>query len=100
MKKLKCPECQDAISFTAFAKAPTPWHIKCQNCKSKLKVGKYAGTTFSLALLLGMTIGFIFSVYNISFMYFILSLLLIAIVAEYICFTLAVSLGIDLKLRE
>jgi len=103
MKKLKCPKCQDDISFQAFAKALTPWNIRCSNCNSKLK-GKHAGITFSISVILGIVIGLVTGItsflFKIPFIYFMLILFLIGIVIEYIYFTIAGALGHDLKLNN
>ncbi len=107
MKKLICPKCQDEISFLTFAMAffPLfflPGYIKCPNCKSILKLGKYAVITilFALALFFGYLLTYYYIGHQLSFIPFILIFTLIWIVAHCVYFTLVRALGIELKLTE
>jgi hypothetical protein len=57
MVKLKCPNCSQEISFFAFARAPTPWHMKCDKCETKLKQESYKWTLMLIAVCFGMVLG-------------------------------------------
>jgi DNA-directed RNA polymerase subunit RPC12/RpoP len=58
MKTMICPNCSNEIEFLNFFRAPTPWHIKCKHCGSKLMVEKHRGTAIILAIAYGILLGF------------------------------------------
>ena len=56
-----CPECQHAITLWRVFWAPTPWHLKCPECRSgvRLKSSPWIGLVAALAvgLLVGVPLG-------------------------------------------
>ena len=100
MENLECPNCQNPITFLQFFKAPTPWHLKCQECNAKLKVGKYAGITFTLALVIGLIIGLTTDIYDIPMIYFFIILIFLAFGAEIVVYLLYRRFRISLVLRK
>ena len=57
MNKLKCPSCDNALSFWNVAKAPTPFHLKCDHCRTKLRFAGLSWPVLAAALLFGVAIG-------------------------------------------
>lgn len=57
MKELLCPNCNKGIGFWNMAKSPTPFHMKCDQCGTKLKVKKFAWLVTGIALVAGLSIG-------------------------------------------
>jgi uncharacterized protein (DUF983 family) len=100
MEKLRCPNCQNEMNFITFAKAPTPWHLKCQYCGSNLKGEKYyAITTLAITLFFGMLIGGLCAFSGVPFIPFLLILIAFAVSCEYVFYLLARKLGISLELK-
>jgi uncharacterized protein (DUF983 family) len=40
MQPLICPKCNQEMKFVTFLRAPSPWHMKCKHCETKLKFTK------------------------------------------------------------
>ena len=57
MRKLKCPSCDKALSFWNVAKAPTPFHLKCDHCGTKLSFHGLSWLVFVVAMLFGLVLG-------------------------------------------
>ncbi len=90
MKELKCPACQGSIGLWTFAKAPTPWHLKCGRCKAKLTLGKYSGVTFVIALF-----GVFLAIYLVpSFLVLMLAIIIFEVGGYLLLRTLEVSLAL------
>jgi len=41
MNSLSCPNCDHEMKLNTYAKAPSPWHLKCGHCSQKLRFDKY-----------------------------------------------------------
>jgi hypothetical protein len=55
-----CPACQGKLSLWAGLKAPTPFFIKCPDCKTKLRVrmrGLWFFVLFMVALIICAVVG-------------------------------------------
>lgn len=61
MNNLVCPKCKNKITFIDFIKTPTPWHFKCQYCKSNLRINKYNNIMIIGSIIYGILIGIIIS---------------------------------------
>jgi hypothetical protein len=57
MPKLKCPSCDKALSFWNVAKAPTPFHLKCDHCRTKLSFHGLSWPVLVAAILFGLVLG-------------------------------------------
>jgi hypothetical protein len=99
MKKLVCPNCESPMSVFTFAKAPTPWHLKCSNCNAKLKLGKGSIPILILASIIGLSIGFVFKILQLPMLYSLLMLILVVIIFEGLLFYICELLEIDLVRR-
>jgi len=99
MESLKCPNCETRMTFITFAKAPTPWHLKCSNCKANLKIGKYQIIFAVTAFIFGMIIAAIGIQLELSLPIFILSIILLIIAFEYVGFTILKVLRVNLRLQ-
>ncbi|MFX1507283.1 MAG: hypothetical protein ACFFDC_14470 [Promethearchaeota archaeon] len=110
MKKkngLICPNCSIEMDFITFLKAPTPWHLKCNICQTKLRLKRYRGATTLFAFILGIVLGllllylFFLFINNIGFffifggVFFIFSIVLF----EIIGYTLARKFDFGLEVR-
>jgi hypothetical protein len=94
MKELKCPACQGTIGLWTFAKAPTPWHLKCNHCKAKLTLGEYSGVTLVIALF-----GIFLAIYLVP-LPSLLVLILAIIIFEVGGYLLLRKLGASLALKK
>ena len=100
MNELTCPVCQNRISFLNFAKAPTPFHLKCKQCKSKLRLKKYRGLLLGVGLTIGLSIGILAKLYLLSFRSLLGVVCLGAIVFEIIAYVVLRLLKVDLEQRN
>jgi hypothetical protein len=99
MEKLTCPKCQNEMDFMGFLKSPTPWHLKCAHCKTKLRLDKYELYTFLIAISLGIVAISGLSYFKASPVVY--AVVLTAVVAgfEYLIFTMARKFGVGLEER-
>ena len=83
----------------AFLKSPTPWHLKCAHCQTKLRLKKFEFHAFLIAIIIGIVALSGLSYYNASSITY--ALILTAIVAgfEYLFFIIIRKLGVGLELR-
>lgn len=98
-KKLECPNCETKMTFITFAKSPTPWHLKCSNCKAKLKINKYQIISTIIASIFTIIAVVIGMILELTFPLFILYVVIVAVIVEYIGFTLLKVLKVKLRLR-
>jgi hypothetical protein len=94
MNRLTCPTCEKPLSFWNVAKAPTPFHLKCDHCHAKLRFEKHAGSIFGVALGFGVIIGFVTARLSAG----ALILALIAAVAVFEAAFFLIASGMNLKL--
>ena len=99
MEKLTCPKCQNEMDFTAFLKSPTPWHLKCAHCKTKLRLDKYELYTFLIAITIGILAISGLSHFNASPAVYAVVLTTVVAGFEYLIFTMARKFGVGLELR-
>ena len=99
MEKLVCPHCRQEMRFTTFLKAPTPWHLKCSHCQTKLKLEKYNLHALFIAFLIGIVTGIGLSYYDADLTVAVLVFAVIVIVFEYLFFISMRKLGVGLTLR-
>ncbi len=57
MNSLICPNCSTEMNFITFLKAPTPYHLKCNKCNTKLNMKKYRRAFTFIALVYGGILG-------------------------------------------
>ncbi|KGF73956.1 hypothetical protein DO97_06385 [Neosynechococcus sphagnicola sy1] len=98
MKKLTCPSCKKNISFWNFAKAPTPFHLKCDHCHTELKLENHAGVILGIAIAFALITGLLISTFNI-FNFFVI-LLSVAASFEVILFILISAFEIKLIAKK
>jgi hypothetical protein len=99
MKELIYPVCGSPMSVFTFAKAPTPWHLKCENCNAKLKLRKSSALGVILASIIGSAIGLVHVALQLSIIYLLLMLILGVIIFESLAFYICKLLEIDLVSR-
>ncbi len=87
MNKLLCPDCNSEIGFFAFAKAPTPWHLKCNSCSTKLRLEKNSFLFFFAAVLCGAAIGVLAMRKTLGIPIFLISLGCVIFVFEYLTYS-------------
>ena len=99
MKTLTCPNCQNEMDFMAFLKSPTPWHLKCAHCKTKLRLKKYELEAFLIAVTVGVLILTVLSHFETTSLTY--AVVLTAVVAgfEYLFFHAVKKFGVGLELR-
>ena len=111
MKGLICPNCSTEMNFATFFKALTPWHLKCNKCKSKLRIKKYRRAAIIAVMIFGMILGIFAGIigaviliqYPDSFNLFVLLGLVVisigAFSAEVTYYLLAKKLDFGLEIR-
>ncbi len=99
MRELLCPNCQEGIGFWSMAKSPTPYHMKCDRCGTRLKVQKYAWLVTGIALLAGLTIGVLASLRG-SMGEFMVILMIGAILFEMVAYIVLRLAGVKLERRK
>jgi CXXC-20-CXXC protein len=99
VKNIICPKCGNRFDFWSFMKSPTPFHMKCKTCQSKLKIDKYGLPIFILAILVGAFFAIIAMALGISGFEFLVLLILAALIFESFLYALLNKLGIKLVAR-
>ena len=99
MEKLTCPTCQKKMDFMAFLKSPTPWHLKCGHCQTKLRLKKYELEAFLIAVTVGVLALTVLSHFQATSLTY--AVVLTAVVAgfEYLFFQAVKKFGVALELR-
>ena len=82
INNLVCPKCKNKITFINFIKTPTPWHFKCQYCKSNLRIKRYSNIMIIGSIIYGILIGIITS--EIKIKTFSLKFILILLVSIFL----------------
>ena len=100
MNNFKCPNCQNTINLWNFAKAPTPFHLKCDHCKQKLKLQKHSKLIIFFGVLIGVVVGFLNVFLHLPFIYFIGILAIAFIVFELVTYFVIRKLGVNFDLGE
>lgn len=83
----------------AFLKSPTPWHLKCAHCRTKLRLNKYELEVFLIAVTVGIAVLSGLSHYNATPAVYAIVLTSVVAGFEYLIFMLVRKLGVDLELR-
>jgi uncharacterized protein (DUF983 family) len=99
MEALTCPKCQTQMDFTAFLKSPTPWHLKCGHCRSKLRLKKYEMEGFLFAVTLGVVALTALSHFKATSLVYAVVLTATVIAFEYLFFSMVKKFGVGLELR-
>ncbi len=86
MNKLSCPECQSEIGFITFAKAPTPWHLKCYSCSTQVKLEKNNYFILFIAILCGVGIGLLLTAKTFGTFAFLISIVCAILAFEYLIY--------------
>jgi hypothetical protein len=100
MKNLICPKCGNSISLLTFAQAPTPWHLKCRNCKAKLKPRKHSVLVVVLASSFGLAIALVHLTLKLPLLYFLIVSIFGIIILETLAFYTCKLIGLNLEIRE
>lgn len=100
MNDLTCPACQHAMTFWNIAKAPTPYHLTCNHCKTKLKNQRHSLFILSIGVLVPVAIAAICLHFHLSFAYLMGMLAIGALPAELVSYYAMLRLGAGLGLRE
>ena len=99
MNQLSCPACEKPLSLWNVAKAPTPFHLKCDHCRTKLGFERHVGwITFAIALVFGMVVGFAAADFGIDAV--IIALILGVVVFEVAMFLIGSAMNLKLTPRE
>ena len=99
MEQLTCPKCHNEIDFMAFLKSPSPWHLKCIYCRTKLKLQKYELYSFLIAIFIGIAVLSGLAYYNASSLLYAIVLTATVAVYEYLLFIVVRKLGVGLEER-
>ncbi|PZO44995.1 MAG: hypothetical protein DCF19_00410 [Pseudanabaena frigida] len=86
------------MSLLTFAQAPTPWHLKCRSCKTKLKPRKHSVLAVVLASIFGLTVALV--TLKLPLLYFLLVSIFGIITLEILAFCTCKLIGLDLEIRE
>jgi hypothetical protein len=100
MKKIVCPKCENSMSLFTFAQSPTPWHLKCGSCKTKLKPRKHSVLIVTLAGIFGLAIALAYGALKLAPLYFLIVLIFEIIVFETLAFYACRLIGLDLEIRS
>ncbi len=100
MNRLKCPSCAKPLSFLNLAKAPTPFHLKCDHCQMKLRFGRHAAPIFVGALLFGFLVGLVMFALGLGTTGFLVGLVVVLAVGEMTFFIVASALKLPLVSRD
>jgi uncharacterized membrane protein YjjP (DUF1212 family) len=99
MNQLKCPACEKPLSFLNVAKAPTPFHLTCDHCHTKLRFEKHGVAALVLVLLLGLLAGGATLLLGGGYVDVIATMILAGIIFEVIYFILASKMNFRLIVR-
>jgi hypothetical protein len=100
MKKIVCPKCENSMSLFTFAQAPTPWHLKCGSCKTKLRPHKHSVLIVALASIFGLAIVLAYGALKLPPLYFLIVLMFEIVVFETLAFYTCRLIGLDLEIRS
>ena len=99
MAALQCPQCQQALGFWTFLKAPHPWALRCAQCSAGLRLAHAW-----LFLLPGMALAAAFVIYAIAsslpLLHFLVGGVVLAAVLEGGIYAIARLLDVGLQVRE
>ena len=100
MKPLSCPSCNHSLTFWNVSKAATPLHLKCDKCKTKLRIGEHAISVLCAAVIFGAAIWMVSWFFSTD-----PSVRLLAILAglagfELAFYLIARAIGLELRPRE
>ena len=87
------------MDFMAFLKSPTPWHLKCTYCKTKVRLQKYELQAFLIAMSIGVIALSGLAYYNASSLLYAVVLTTIVAGYEYLLFITVRKLGVGLEER-
>ena len=87
------------MDFMAFLKSPTPWHLKCIYCKTKVRLQKYELQAFVIAMSIGVIALSGLAYYNASSLLYAVVLTTIVAGYEYLLFITVRKLGVGLEER-
>ena len=104
MKSLFCSACEKPVSFLNFAKAPTPFHLKCDHCNTKLRFHQHTGFLLGLAiffalLLAGAILALSYAI-EIGTAGKLIALVAAMVLLEVIIYLIAVAMGLQLVPRR
>jgi hypothetical protein len=94
-----CPACRGALSLWTGLKAPTPFHLRCSHCKTKLRIeikGFWLLLIFIVVLVVGLAIAWFAAVkkfgllgFFAGFLFYAVACLVMEIVTGMIFYTYA-----------
>ena len=99
-ENLACPECKTEMSFFQFMKAPTPFHLTCSSCNTKLKLDNYPGLILGIAILVGITTGVIIIILDLLLIFELGILVFVAFMLEVALYLFAKICNFTLSQRE
>lgn len=102
MEKLRCPSCQNDLSFLSFLKAATPWHMKCGKCGVKLQQDKSKWLSTLVIFIVGFSLGLLSAHMAIGHGYTLLGILILLVgyvAFEFFAFKLLPKLKIGLEIK-
>ena len=100
MGKLICPNCQSAMTFFQFAKAPTPWHLLCPQCGVSLKANKYLGRTNALIIIICLNVALLCEILDLSVYQLIAVTILTMLFVEIILYLSYRILRVEFTIKE
>ena len=99
---LKCPGCQAPMTFWAYVKAPTPFHLRCGKCNERIILGSnilawvIVLAALSIAAFIVMS-GVFNDLHTILYLVFIL---ICGLLFEVMVFSLFKALDLSLELSR
>ena len=97
-----CPSCQTTLSFWAFLKAPTPFHLRCGNCNQRLRFKQRigSGAIISISLVAATVAVMLGAFYDLQDMHLFIYLLILVLSFEFLIFSLLRQFCPELELRN
>ena len=98
---MKCPKCENMISKWNWFKALNPFNMKCDHCKTKLKLkGKHLKLLILIMVFITCVVGLLLGGSSLPMTHAFGILILYAIFVEIIFFYLARTLGWNFEIKK
>jgi hypothetical protein len=88
------------MSLLTFAQAPSPWHLKCRNCKTKLKPRKHSILIAVISGIFGLSIVLVREALRLPTSSLLVLLIFGIIIFEVSAFYICQLLELKLEIRE
>jgi uncharacterized protein (DUF983 family) len=97
-----CPSCTAPLSFWAFIKAPTPFHLRCGKCNQLLRLRQrvVSGAVIFISLVAATIAAMLGVFYDLQAMHLFIYLLILVGSFEFLIFSLLRKFCPELELRN